>query len=375
MALLLFSLDKAAFRSHQCLSCCFSCAVVTMSVEKSAPAVKKTSRLLFALLIILVLLSVPLVLGFFGRVHPALDSFAHFRAHIAAIMAIGGIVLLFTSLRREAAMVTLLGLSAFSTTISWGGSSQTAPDQNDSVTYRLMQINLLQNHSDPKTVLQAIARNQPDIITYQEGSQQWQPWLKILEGNYPYHHQCGTLPNRWGVGILSRRPFAEFGSPVCTGNGVLATALINLGGTNVLISSVHQSWPWPFPQVQQFEMLRPALEPMANAHGIPVIIAGDFNATPWSYNLRQYEMLTDTKRVAGSGPTWLTNRLPEILRPWIGLPIDQVLINKTVKTQSLRAGEGTGSDHLPVLMEFSVPATTSEPVDDNPQPNPAAVRI
>ena len=346
-----------------------------MSVEKPVPAVKKPSRLLFALLIILVLLSVPLVLGFFGRVHPALDSFAHFRAHLAAIMAIGGIFLLFTSLRREAAMGALLGISAFSTTVNWNSSSQTSADLSDTVTYQLMQINLLQNHADPKEVLQAVARNAPDIITYQEGSEQWQPWLKILEGSYPYRHQCGTLPNRWGVGILSRRPFAEFGSPVCTGDGVLATALINLGGTNVLVSSVHQSWPWPFPQVQQFEMLRPALEPMANAHGIPVIIAGDFNATPWSYNLRKYEMLTDTKRVIGSGSTWLTNRLPEMLRPWIGLPIDQVLINNTVKARNMRTGEPAGSDHLPLLLEFSVPAPASEPAEDNPQPNPAAVRI
>jgi len=346
-----------------------------MSGEKPTPASKRTSPLLFALLIFLVLLSVPLVLGFFGRVHPALDSFAHFRAHIAAIMAIGGIFLLFTSLRREAAMVTLLGLSAFSTTVNWAGSSQPATAQDGNVTYRLMQINLLQNNDDPKALLQAVARYKPDIITYQEGSEQWQPWLKILEGNYPYRHQCGTLPKRWGVGILSRRPFADFGSPVCTGDGVLATALVNLGGTNVLISSLHQSWPWPFKQVQQFEMLRPALEPMANPHGIPVIIAGDFNAAPWSYNLRQYEMLTETKRIAGAGATWLTTRLPDSLRHWIGLPIDHILINETVTLHNIRTGESLGSDHFPLLLEFSVPTSVSEPAEDNPQTTPEAVSI
>lgn len=339
-----------------------------MSREKPSPAAKPASPFVFALLIVLVALSVPLVLGFFGRVHPALDSFAHFRAHIAAVMAIGGIILLFTSLRREAAMVTLLGLSAFSTTVNWADFSQLKQSEFAPVTYKLMQINLQQDNPDPKGVLQAIARNQPDIITYQEGSELWQPWLKVLEGNYPYHHQCSDLPQKWGVGILSRRPFAEFGAPVCTGTGVLATALVNFGGTHVLVSSLHQSWPWPYKQAQQFDMMVPALEPMRNAHGIPVIIAGDFNATPWSYGVRKVEIATDTKHLAGIGPTWLTPILPDTLKKWIGMPLDQVLINETVTARSIKADTPAGSDHLPVLLEFSVPAPVSAPAEDEQTP-------
>ncbi|WP_439273296.1 endonuclease/exonuclease/phosphatase family protein [Pseudochrobactrum sp. HB0163] len=335
-----------------------------MSCEKTNFSAKHASPLPFALLIMLVALSVPLVLGFFGRLHPALDSFAHFRAHIAVLMAAGGIMLLFTHLRREAAMVTLLGFGALATTIHF---SNPAPAETDSVTYRLMQINLQQDNPDPKGILQAIARNKPDIITYQEGSEQWQPWLKTLEGNYPYHHQCGTLPYRWGVGILSRRPFSEFGSPVCTGDGVLATALVNLGGTNVLISSLHQSWPWPYKQAKQFEILRPALEPMADAHGIPVIIAGDFNATPWSYALRKIEKISETRHLPAIGATWLTEALPDALKKWIGLPIDQILINETVTPRSVKTDMPSGSDHLPVLLEFSVPAPVSGSTKENRQ--------
>ncbi len=367
-AVFYLALIKLLFTAISSINLSFSCAVVSMSGEKSTPAVKQSSRLLFAFLILLVLLSVPLVLGFFGRVHPAFDSFAHFRAHIAAIMAAGGILLLFTSLRREAAMVTLLGLSALATTIDFSGnvsgSAQSA--EADSVTYRLMQINLQQDNPDPKGILQAVARNKPDIITYQEGSEQWQPWLKTLEGSYPYRHQCGTLPYRWGVGILSRRPFSEIGAPVCTGDGVLATALINLGGTNVLVSSLHQSWPWPYKQARQFEMIRPALEPMADAHGIPVIIAGDFNATPWSYAVRKIEAASDTKHLKGIGATWLTISLPDGLKKWIGLPIDQVLINESVTLRSIKTDVPSGSDHLPVLLEFSVPAPVSGSSEDEP---------
>ena len=37
------------------------------------------------------LLSIPLVLGFFADRHPALDSVGHFRAHLAVLLAVGGL--------------------------------------------------------------------------------------------------------------------------------------------------------------------------------------------------------------------------------------------------------------------------------------------
>ena len=39
-------------------------------------------------------ISVPLVLGFFGAAHPAFDAMAHFRAHLAVLLALAAICLL-----------------------------------------------------------------------------------------------------------------------------------------------------------------------------------------------------------------------------------------------------------------------------------------
>lgn len=264
-------------------------------------------------------------------------------------------------------MVLLLGCSAFATTTAWWPLNGLKPSVTQSSTsYSLLQVNLQQDNPQPKELLRAIAQNKPDIITYQEGSQLWQPWLKTLEATYPYHLQCGDMPRIWGVGILSRRPFAEFGHTVCTGKGVLASALINLGGTNILVSSLHHSWPWPYPQAQQFMRILPALEPMRDAHGIPVIIAGDLNATPWSNAVQRIEQATGTQHLSGIGPTWLTPALPDWLKGWIGLPIDQILINSTVSLESVGTLPSAGSDHLPVIMKFSVPLPASP--DEAPQP-------
>jgi len=64
------------------------------------------------------------------------------------------------------------------------------------------------------------------------------------------------------------------------------------------------------------------------------------------------------------GATWLSRRLPDWFRSF-GLPIDQVFAKGDVEVHSVRTLEDSGSDHRPVLVEFSIkPAEreTPEPV-------------
>ncbi|TIX41098.1 MAG: AP endonuclease, partial [Mesorhizobium sp.] len=60
--------------------------------------------------------SVALVAGFFGTLHPAFDSFAHFRVHLAVLMALCALPLLVTSFRLQAAAALLFAGAAFATT-------------------------------------------------------------------------------------------------------------------------------------------------------------------------------------------------------------------------------------------------------------------
>ena len=47
-----------------------------------------------------VLISVPLVAGYWGRLHPAFDAMAHFRMHLAVLIAILSLPLIFIRLIR-----------------------------------------------------------------------------------------------------------------------------------------------------------------------------------------------------------------------------------------------------------------------------------
>jgi len=138
---------------------------------------KSRENLSFLLLLAAVALSVPLVLGFLGAVHPALDSFSHFRAHLSVLLAVLTIPLLFSKIRREAAMLLLFAVMALSTTVGaardfLSGSTGAHAQEQGGARYRLVQINLREDNPEPKRILQMIAREKPDVITYEEASDQ-----------------------------------------------------------------------------------------------------------------------------------------------------------------------------------------------------------
>jgi hypothetical protein len=64
-----------------------------------------------------------------------------------------------------------------------------------------------------------------------------------------------------------------------------------------------------------------------------------------------------------AGPTWLQIELPDFLR-FAGLPIDQVFSKGSVLIHSATRLENTGSDHLPVMVEFSLKREAQKPVDE-----------
>jgi endonuclease/exonuclease/phosphatase (EEP) superfamily protein YafD len=66
-----------------------------------------------------------------------------------------------------------------------------------------------------------------------------------------------------------------------------------------------------------------------------------------------------------AGPTWIHRTLPDFLRRYAGLPIDQVFSKGGVTILSSARLEDTGSDHLPVLIEFTLPPASDAPGDEH----------
>lgn len=106
--------------------------------------------------------------------------------------------------------------------------------------------------------------------------------------------------------------------------------------------------------------LKRVLEGMPPVDG-PVIVCGDFNEPPLSYNYRQMQKagFTDTFTKVGRGikPTY-AHKLP-LLR------IDYIWANDKVTLFNFKRERYKASDHYPILLDFAIGRTTT----DNGKPN------
>ena len=82
----------------------------------------------------------------------------------------------------------------------------------------------------------------------------------------------------------------------------------------------------------------------------PLIVAGDFNCTPWSpffSDLLAATGLHDSALGFGVWPTWNSSLLP------LGLKIDHVLVTGGVVARNHQVGADVGSDHFPVIVDLA----------------------
>lgn len=319
-------------------------------------AMKLRSLLVPAWALAVVALTVPLVVGYWGELHPAFDALAHFRAHLAVLLMLGALPLVFLKgWRRIGLMAITLGAAALaSISVASGGVTRAragAHEEADGAPrYRLLQLNLRYDNETPKEVLSLIGRIEPDIVTLEEVSAMWREELALLEPRYPHQLICPPPSPIGGVAILSRRPFLHPSMAQCHDRGALATATVMLGGNAVDVAALHLGWPWPFGQHWQATAIAPELARMSG----PAILAGDLNAAPWSVTAQRLAAAGDFSLLGPLGPSWLAQPAPDFLRRTVGLPIDNIFVKGRVIPVRTSRLEGVGSDHLPVLLEFTV---------------------
>lgn len=327
--------------------------------------------LIFRLLVLCAVLGVAgaLSFGYLGWIHPAFDAFSHFRIHLAALLLIAVPVLMLLRFWPEAAFAALLAVTSIVSTtgLPWlsplpsANASDSAGREGETTgaVYRLFHANLRFDNARPEAILSLIGQYRPDVMTFNEVSDHWRTQLEVLRGVYPYSVVCPRHAEIGGVAIFSRRPFAHGIAPICGDRGSFAHAVVDLGGHNVDVATLHLGWPWPFDQNWQIKTVLPMLQKV----GETALFAGDLNAVPWSNTARKVEAGLNATIIRGLGPTWLTAMLPDRLRPLIGLPIDNVMTKGRIVPLSARTLTGGSSDHLPVLMEFGLrPAEEQQPV-------------
>lgn len=80
--------------------------------------------------------------------------------------------------------------------------------------------------------------------------------------------------------------------------------------------------------------------------GDRVILAGDFNAAPWSWQMMRFVAASGLRRHGTYAASW-----PSLLPVFL---IDNLLATQSIKSVSFKTGPVLGSDHLPVIATVSL---------------------
>ena len=275
-----------------------------------------------------------LAFSYAGALHPAGDSFAVFRQPLAMLF---GLVVIWSSwswmIRWPLATLAIAAILHMSLPVLRAGTLS-AEDISPDHDFTLYQQNLLFSRHGDNAWLDAVQRQEAELVTLQEVSGRNLALLEDLKADYPHQTLC-PFAAIGGVAVLSKWPALE---TRCAENNGLAAMKVDAPSGPIWIVSLHLHWPWPYRQPAQVSRLIPVLEALDG----DVVIGGDFNSVRWSYTVRRIAVATGTEM---AGPYRPTFQLPKLRTP---IGIDHVLTDPSFFAQVYRV-ETLGSDHNGVI--------------------------
>jgi endonuclease/exonuclease/phosphatase (EEP) superfamily protein YafD len=303
------------------------------------PAVLLTCAAWFALLI-----------GYLGTFAWLFDLFANFRVQYLGLFAVS-VIALTIARRRKMAIVALLGVAVTTVSMTPYFQERTQAGRFEGG-FRLVTFNTWFRNDDLARIARFLEHSRADVIVLQEVDLARLAELSGMMRSYPHH--VATPKVRHGLVIFSRTPLTDiehFEIPARVTR--ITRAKVHWNGVGVAIIGAHLSWPISPGKARQRAGELTMIAERARRETGPVLVAGDFNLTPWSgFFARFVEQsgLADCALDQGLLGTWPSQVPPVRLR------IDHCFASSHWKARNVEVGPKLGSDHLPVTVDLELTA-------------------
>ena len=224
---------------------------------------------------------------------------------------------------------------------------------------RVMTLNVLFDNRDVASLRSQLVRLNPDVVLLQEVTRRWDSDLTVMADLYPYRMELTytrDLLDQHGTVILSRFPFTETARPdIADVAGRLTAARVSVDGHQVWVASTHMVKPNTLDgQVLQRRQMADLARWVQHTDG-PVVLGGDFNATPYTPQLDQLVESSGLATDAQAAPWWRAalGTYPSWL-PVLSLKIDHIMTRgATIAEAEIVAVPG--SDHKAVIATITLP--------------------
>ena len=327
------------------------------------------------------------ILAYLGFLVPLFDALNHFQPiwffGLITLLVISILIARHSRLRTFFLSLGLVGLVLSSIPLlgeALRAHLAISPRDSDRPTVLVMSHNLFGNNYNMHRVADQIAAYQPDILTFQEYFPEQSIRLHpLIAGDYPYFETCSG-GRRASIAIYSKLPFKRSPLSTCPENldeydNQVSHLVAEFGGEdgtpNWTLVTTHLNWPvqvsalrrsdlgfWERVDAmtarkqQEFSDLSAALSKIDT----PLMLEGDFNSTPWSYDMNRFASSSDLTRETLNMPTfpalWYIRGWRDVL-PF--LPLDHVFTRGGARAYSIETIAPAGSDHLGLLTELSLP--------------------
>jgi endonuclease/exonuclease/phosphatase (EEP) superfamily protein YafD len=214
-------------------------------------------------------------------------------------------------------------------------------------TLRLLVYNIYHLNPDLAAVVAEVERADADLVFLMEYSDAIQQQIEPAFSAYPYRL---IEPSRFtmGLALFSRFPLEQ---AVVQRNPATRIPIFDVT-VRVAETTVHfvGGHPWP-PQLRWGQLHR---DQMADITAVaaqaahPLIVAGDFNAAPWSFVLADLAAQANLRHVRQQfdwRSTWSS-------LPLVGLQLDHVLVSPEWHIHAYEHGNAGGSDHVPLIIDL-----------------------
>lgn len=290
--------------------------------------------------------------GSCGAWHAALDLCAHFRVYYLIVGLIWALAI-WKRIRSRA-------MCCLTVSVLWNAGlilpyyipvgPSTVPESATSIS--LISLNVYTSNTDKDAVLAYLRERQPDLIVVMEVDDRWERALSQLKDLYP-HHLIQSRADNFGIGLLSRWPLinARFVKLAET-DLPNVVAQVEKEGRQFQIVGTHPLPPIGSEYTRERNAQLNEVAGLVQKAQLPCIVAGDFNATPWSSAFREFSKrsgLRDSALGRGIQGSWNAKS------PLIRIPIDHVFVPMNAVVTKRILGPNVGSDHYPVEVTVFLP--------------------
>ena len=196
----------------------------------------------------------------------------------------------------------------------------------------------------PQKIVSYLKKAQADVVILIEFGPDKRRLLQQLKTLYPYQKHCAQ---RWycSLALLSRHPLsdAHATSPTRTRPALVwgRLALPGKKGQKITVVGTHIYRPSSKPQLHATHMK--ALAAFLDRFKGPLVVGGDFNATPWSRSYRTFVQDSALQSIGEMLPSW-----PAWPLATPQFAIDHLFASARFNITAYGLGPSVGSDHLPI---------------------------